>query len=128
MAERKPIFSTKAGRTQIGYIEGNEAFDLFGNRCCNYRQATGNLHDFRTDRIVGYVSLVGNFAGASWLADELFGQRSEPAARSYLAGIAEMPRPSASEEGVPATATTTNEGPEDALLERAIRMVRGPLR
>jgi hypothetical protein len=128
MADHKPIFRTKGGRAQIGYIEKDEAFDLSGRRRCNYNGVTGNLHDLKTDKIVGHVSLAGNFVGASWLADELFGQRSEPAARPSVAGIAEIPRPSASEEGVPATATTTDEGPEDALLERAIRMVRGPLR
>jgi len=30
VAERRPIFMNKASLPQIGYIEGNEAFDLSG--------------------------------------------------------------------------------------------------
>lgn len=34
MAERRPIFVHKGSLPEIGYIEGNEAFDLAGQRRC----------------------------------------------------------------------------------------------
>ena len=43
MAERSPIFSTKG--EQIGYVQGNAAFDLFDRHRCGYDAATGNLSD-----------------------------------------------------------------------------------
>ena len=57
MGERNPIFGK--GRTQIGYIEGGEAFDLSGRKRCNYSKKTGN--DSR--KTVGQVSLAGKFVG-----------------------------------------------------------------
>ena len=71
MAERFPIFTAKGDGRQIGYIEGNEAFDLLGRRRCSYNENSGNLCD-DTGQIVGHVSLKGKFVGASWIADELF--------------------------------------------------------
>ena len=69
MGECNPIFGT--GSTQIGYVEGDEAFDLSGRKRCNYSKETGNLfNDGR--KTVGHVSLSGKFVGASWIADELF--------------------------------------------------------
>jgi hypothetical protein len=43
MAERSPIFSKKSGNQKIGYIEDGEAFDLLGDKRCNYCPSTGNL-------------------------------------------------------------------------------------
>jgi hypothetical protein len=100
MAERRLIFSAKGNRAQIGYIEGNEVFDLSGRRRGHYTGATGNVCDSSSGTIVGHVSLEGKFVGATWIADELFGQpnREARAARS----TARMPSPSSSEEGKPA--------------------------
>src|ERR1700722_1194701 len=72
MADPTPIFGTSAAKPQIGYIENGGAFDLSGRRRCNYNAATGNLSDPVTEKIVGYVSLDGNFVVPSRIAAELF--------------------------------------------------------
>jgi hypothetical protein len=91
MAERSAIFSKNAGRPQIGYIEGNKAFDLLGRERCSFNAASGNLCDFDTGKIVGHVSLEGQFVGASWLADELFGRRDDGEDRGNVRSVAEAP-------------------------------------
>jgi hypothetical protein len=91
MAERSAIFSKTAGRPQIGYIEGNKAFDLLGRERCSFNAASGNLCDFDTGKIVGHVSLEGQFVGASWLADELFGRRDDDVDRASVRSVAEAP-------------------------------------
>ena len=68
----RSMISSKKLRTEIGYVEGSEAFDLRGRKRCIYEPATGNLLAFDSGKIVGHVSLAGNFIGLSWLADELF--------------------------------------------------------
>jgi hypothetical protein len=131
MAERSPIFSKKGGSlTQIGYVEGDTAFDLSGRRRCAYNATSGNLSDFNTGTIIGHISLKGFFVGASWMARELFGQHTTGKADP---GAAEMPSANSSEEGNPTTAggraavdsgaEATSET-ENALLERAIGLVR----
>lgn len=131
MAERKPIFLNKRTLPQIGYIEDNEAFDLSGSRRCIYHAESGNLCDFDTGKIVGHVSLQGFFLGASWIADELFGQRAP--VKDDLPAATEMPKESLSEESNPATArehpadeseVAAPEEPESLLLDRAIGMIR----
>ena len=72
MAEGSLILSGKIDRQKIGYIEGTEAFDLFGNKRCNYNPSTGNLLELDSGRTVGHVSLAGYFVGSSWIAEELF--------------------------------------------------------
>ena len=74
MLGRTLIFNTKG--LQLGYIEGNAAFDLSGTQRCSYTGATGNLSDLNNGKVVGYVSLDGTFVGASWVSDELFGKPS----------------------------------------------------
>ena len=69
MAERSPIFGKDS--TQIGYVEGAEAFDLSGRKRCNYSKATGNLFDDNR-KTVGHVSLAGKFVGVFSIADTLF--------------------------------------------------------
>jgi hypothetical protein len=136
MADRRSIFGPKGTRAQIGYVEANEAFDLSGRIRCNYNAETGNLHDTNSGRIVGHVSLDGKFVGASWLAQELFGQR-EGSKADADANIAEMPDASSpnpvssSSEGEPAATGAPETGdpsaPDDqeyALLERALGMIR----
>jgi len=56
MTERIPIFRARGSEHQIGYIEGNEAFDLLGKRRCNYNAETGNLSDLSSEQLFGYVS------------------------------------------------------------------------
>ncbi len=73
MTERTLIFNGKD--VQIGYIEGNEVFDLAGRKRCNYIVATGNLYD-SNNKVIGHVSLDGTFVGASWRCDDLFGKPS----------------------------------------------------
>ena len=74
MVERSLIFDPKG--LQLGYIEGKLAFDLSDRQRCSYAEATGNLCDLNTGKIVGHVSLDGTFVGASWVSDELFGKPS----------------------------------------------------
>ena len=69
MVERSPIFGKDS--TQIGYVEGGEAFDLSGRKRCNYSKETGNLFD-DSRRTVGHVSLAGKFVGVFSIADKLF--------------------------------------------------------
>ena len=80
MAERSPIYSAKTARQQIGYIEDDEAFDLFGRACAIYDSATGLLRDPHNDLILGYISLTNIFVGASGAAEQLFpkAERSLP--------------------------------------------------
>src|ERR1700689_5299569 len=72
MAERSPILSAKNDGRQIGYIEGNEVFDLLGRRRASSNGRTGNLCALDSGKIIGHVSLQGKFVGVSWIADELF--------------------------------------------------------
>jgi hypothetical protein len=99
MAERRPIFSTTGD--QIGYTEGDAAFDLFDRHRCSYDAATGNLSDSSTGKLVGYVSFAHNFVVPSRIAAELFGQPGE--ADADLSNMVELPSPS-SEDSQPAVA------------------------
>jgi hypothetical protein len=71
MAEHSPIYSAKTGQ-QIGHVEGNQAFDLFGRPCAMYNMDTGLLYDLNSETPVGYVSLTNIFVGSSWIAEKLF--------------------------------------------------------
>src|ERR1700688_5029886 len=126
MAERKPIFVNKGSRSQIAYIEGNEAFDLSGRRRCIYNAESGNLYEFDTEKLIGHVSLGGFFVGSSWIADELFGQH---ATGNELPLTGTIAMASSFEERRPATAggSTANNSdvatpgePDNVLLDRAI--------
>jgi hypothetical protein len=72
MKERRPITSVKRAGQRIGYIEGDQAFDLFARPCASYDDGTGLLRNLNTQVIVGYVSLKGSFVGSSLVAEELF--------------------------------------------------------
>jgi hypothetical protein len=100
MVERSLIFNAKG--LQLGFIEGNLAFDLGGRQRCSYAEATGNLCDLNTGKVVGHVSLDGTFVGASWVSDDLFGKASGEAQAnqavretraSHDARKASVPRP-----------------------------------
>jgi hypothetical protein len=72
MTERRPIFSAKDPGQQIGYTQGELAFDLFARPCATYEGATGLLRDPQTRTAVGYVSLNSFFVGCSSFAEKLF--------------------------------------------------------
>ena len=74
MSERSPIYSAQAARRQIGYIEGDKAFDLFGRPCAIYEGDSGLLRSPKHDAVVGYVSLANIFVGPSRMVEELFPQ------------------------------------------------------
>ena len=57
---------------QVGYIEDDEAFDLFDRPCAIYNSNTGLLRNPKNNAVVGYVSLADIFVGSSWMAQELF--------------------------------------------------------
>ena len=72
MAERRLIYNAKG--VQLGYLEGDVAFDLSGRQRCNYNGASGNLFDSSSERAIGHISLDGTFVGPSWISDDLFGK------------------------------------------------------
>ena len=74
MSDRSLIFNAKG--VQIGYIEADRAFDLTGKERCKYARAMGNLSGLNGEKVVGYVSLDGTFAGLSWISEKLFGKPS----------------------------------------------------
>jgi hypothetical protein len=84
MAERRPIYSAQAASQQIGYIEDDEAFDLFDRACAVYESNTGLLRDPNNNAVVGYVSLTDMFVGSSWMAQELFSKTEPIAPRESL--------------------------------------------
>src|ERR1700722_9205651 len=100
MAERSPIFGKDS--TQIGYVEGGEAFDLSGRKRCNYSKQTGNLFD-DSRKTVGHVSLAGKFVGVFSIADKLFPKFS--IAQIELRGIGRTPGQRESEASEGATPT-----------------------
>jgi hypothetical protein len=133
MADRTPIFGTKAAKSQIGYIENGAAFDHSGERRCNYNAATGNLSDPVTEKIFGYVSFDGNFVVPSRIAAELFekpGDREAPTPSSTAEGehAEEHVTKSAEGEHVEEYVTKSNrppalDEPADAFLERVREMM-----
>jgi hypothetical protein len=72
MTERHPIYSGQATGQPIGYIEDDQAFDLFDRSCATYEGNTGLLRDPKNQAVVGYVSLSDIFVGSSWIVQELF--------------------------------------------------------
>jgi len=148
MPERSPILSAKNDGRQIGYIEGNEVFDLLGRRRASSNGRTGNLCALDSGKIIGHVSLQGKFVGMSWIADELFsisdGDTHKEAVRregflhgpgvagdifkprdaeaaSVVHGNGEPPRPSSSERDEP-----TAELPSKSDGNRAAGFLNGP--
>ena len=67
---------------KIGYIDGDNAYDLAGKLCCRYEEASGNLLDLDTGKVIGHISLEGYFVGLSWIADDLFAALAEASAPS----------------------------------------------
>jgi hypothetical protein len=120
MADRRPIFSTTGD--QIGYTEGDAAFDLFDRPRCIYNAETGNLSDSTTGKLVGYVSSEKNFVVPSRIAAELFGQPGE--ADAELSNMVELPRPS-SEDSQPAAAAPGGAAAAAHLEVLAIRRSSG---
>ena len=132
MAARTPIFSTKAAKPQdIGYIENGGAFDLSGRRRCHYDAATGNLSDLVTAKLIGYVSLNGNFVVPSRIVAELFEQPddSQASPSSIAEGEDAQEHSTKSAEGEHDDYATKSERPPaldepaDAFLERVREMM-----
>ncbi len=82
MTERHPIYSAQAAGQQIGYIEDDEAFDLFDRPCAIYDSNTSLLRDPKNNAVVGYVSLADIFVGPSWMVQELFSKTGPVAPRA----------------------------------------------
>ena len=120
MTERRPIFSTTGD--QIGYTEGNAAFDLFDRRRCSYNSATGNLSDFTTGKLVGYVSFARNFVVPSRIAAELFGQPRE--ADADPSNMVELPSPSSSADCQSAAADGSGWLPQRPRVRRCLMAIR----
>ncbi len=121
MSTRRPIFSTRRSNEKIGYIDGENAYDLAGNICCRYSEASGNLTATGTGKVIGHISLEGFFVGLSWIADELF-----PA-------MAEVPKPLvtlpvASTAAQPNRPETEHLNSTNADVERALENLRMLLR
>jgi hypothetical protein len=72
MPDRSTIYSARTAGQQIGYIEDDKAFDLFGRPCALYNREPGLLRDPNNEAPVGYVSLTNIFVGSFWIAEELF--------------------------------------------------------
>src|SRR5262249_8168584 len=87
MAERRPIYSAQTVGQQIGYIEGNEAFDLFNRPCAIYDGGTSLLRDPNHNAVVGYVSLADIFVGSSSMARELFSKTGPVPPQASLAEL-----------------------------------------
>jgi hypothetical protein len=85
MAEHRLIFNAKG--VQLGYLEGNAAFDLSGRQRCNYDGASGNLFDSNNERAIGHISLDGTFVGASWISEDLFGKPTGEASANRPTGM-----------------------------------------
>ena len=122
MVERGPIYSVKHRSLKIGYIEGAEAFDLSGNKRCNYNQKTGNLLDFDSGKVIGHVSLASFFVGSSGIADELFPQfdsnasPSSPSPEIVAGGLTETRLSSDAERAFESVWTVpADKSPETAL-------------
>jgi hypothetical protein len=103
MAERQLIYNAKG--VQLGYLEGDVAFDLSGRQRCNYNGASGNLFDSSSERAIGHISLDGTFVGPSWVSDDLFGKPTGEgyATRPTVTHVASRRRnkPSAKRSDVP---------------------------
>jgi hypothetical protein len=100
MAERRPIYSAQVASQQIGYIEDDEAFDLFDRACAVYESNTGLLRDPKNNAVVGYLSLTDMFVGSSWMALELFSKTGPIAPRESLEDLEdEHSEPRVSEAG-----------------------------
>ena len=52
MTERHPIYSGQATGKPIGYIEDDQAFDLFDRPCATYEGNTGLLRDPKNKAVV----------------------------------------------------------------------------
>ena len=99
MTERRPIFSTTGD--QIGYTEGDAAFDLFDRQRCIYNAATGNLSDFTTESLLAMYRLRTISLCRRGLRPSYLGQPCE--ADADLSNMVELPSPS-SEDSQPAAA------------------------
>src|SRR5262245_56226680 len=87
MTERRPVYSAKTARQQIGYIKDDEAFDLFDRPCAVYDGSTGLLRDPKNNTVVGYVSLADIVVGSSLIAQDLFSETGPVPPQASLEGL-----------------------------------------
>ena len=87
MAERRPIYRAQTAGQQIGYIEDDEAFDLFDRPCAIYDRNTSLLRHPKHNAVVGYVSLADIFVGSSSMARELFSKTGPVPPQASLAEL-----------------------------------------
>jgi hypothetical protein len=87
MAERRPIYRAQTAGRHIGYIEDDEAFDLFDRPCAIYDSNTSLLRDPKNNAVVGYVSLADVFIGPSQMAHELFPETGPVPPPTNLEGL-----------------------------------------
>jgi hypothetical protein len=115
VSTRRPIFASRGADQTIGYFEGGRAYDLSDRLRCDYNEATGNLSDLVTGRIVGHVSMDSRVVGVSWLVAELFPPPTADTTKTETS--ADRPVEAGRE---PADSS-------DADIERALKMVRAAL-
>jgi hypothetical protein len=117
LTTRRSIFASSGSGQTIGYLDGGRAYDLLDRPRCEYNEATGNLRDSSTGKVVGHVTLDGRFVRVPWLADEVLPVPAVDAAQTAAT-------PSDQVEGA-------KSGPSDyfsdADIERALKMVRATL-
>ena len=89
MTERHPICRAQAAGQQIGYIQNDEAFDLFDRPCAIYESNTGLLRNPKNNAVVGYVSLANIFVGSSSMVEELFAKAAPVAPQAEKANVEE---------------------------------------
>jgi len=87
MTERRPVYSAKTDRQQIGYIKDDEAFDLFDRPRAVYDGNTGLLRDPKNNTVVGYVSLADIVVGSSLIAQDLFSETGPVPPQASLEGL-----------------------------------------
>jgi hypothetical protein len=105
MTERSPIFSAKDPGQQIGYTQGEQAFDLFARPCATYEGATSLLRDPQTRTAIGYVSLNSVFVGCSSVAEKLFPtveEADDPVERAAAEGSGDRDTEASTEIAAPA--------------------------
>jgi hypothetical protein len=115
VSTRRPIFASRGADQTIGYLEGGRAYDLSDRLRCDYNEATGNLSDLVTGRIVGHVSMDSRVVGVSWLVAELFPPPTADTTKTETS--ADRPVEAGRE---PADSS-------DLDIERALKMVRAAL-
>jgi hypothetical protein len=121
MQDGRTLSDFPCDRPEGCYIEGSDAFDLLGNKRCEYNRNTGNLFHTIEGKVICHVSLEGKFVGASWIADELFPKIDN--APADLRGIDEAPSQLLFK---PSEVTTLTDLPEEPSTPHATEVLDSP--